>query len=482
MKRKIKVLYVSAEISPYASAGGLGEVAKSLPEAMAETENIEVRRIMPLYQCVSASLQYVTDFSVRMDQEYETCVVKEDTEVKDVVTYFVGNDRYYHRDRIYAYEDDGFRFFFFCRAVAELLKQISFRPDIVHLNDWHTGFLALLLRREFPDIRIVYTIHNISYHGFIPSSYLRGMLSEAEEMELGYPQWLNFMKAGIKYADLVTTVSPGYADEISREPGSCGLSELITARGDHPIGILNGIDTVEYNPAREGDLIFPYDSENLGQKKSNRSLLRKEYGLPDSDIPLLAMVSRLDYAKGMDILLKAVSYLDLKTFQLIILGSGKPYYHGMLACISATYGDNIVVDFNYSLALAKRIYAAADIYLMPSLYEPCGLGQLYAMRYGAVPVVNPVGGLKNTVMDDPLHPEAATGFHMENWSGEALARAIRRAVTTYHTSSWDHYMKNAMLYDSSWKNSAPNYLKYYDRLISGKSKARSYKKLRSPGE
>jgi starch synthase len=180
------------------------------------------------------------------------------------------------------------------------------------------------------------------------------------------------------------------------------------------------------------------------------------------------MITRLEYAKGIDILLKAVSYLDLNTFQLIILGSGKPYYQGMLSCISASYGDNIVVNFNYSSELAKKIYAAADIYLMPSLYEPCGLGQLYAMRYGAVPVVNPVGGLKDTVTDDPLHPEVSTGFYMENWSGEALCRAIKRAITEYHTPEWITYMRNGMNYDCSWAHSVSEYQKCYESLLTKK--------------
>lgn len=468
MKQKRKILFVSAEISPYASAGGLGEVARSLPKALAETGTVEVHRVMPLYQCIDTKLTYVTDFPVLMDRGYETCIVKKSIEENGIVTYFIENARLFHRENIYAYEDDSFRFFFFCKAVALMLRHISFQPDIVHMNDWHTGFLALLLKRDFPDIKTVYTIHNISYQGFIPASCLQGYLTVEEEKELGYPQWLNFMKAGIKYADLVTTVSPGYAKEIRQEALSSGMSKLIAARKNRLIGILNGIDQEEYNPMQEGGHFDPFDRNSTERKRKNRTSLRKEYGLPDADIPLIAMVTRLDYSKGMDILLKAISYLDLRTFQLIILGSGKPYYHGMLACISAAYGDNLVVEFDYSQELAKRIYAGADLYLMPSLLEPCGLGQLYAMRYGAVPVVNPVGGLKDTVIDDPAHPEVSNGFYMEDWNGEALTRAIRRAIATYHTPEWDRYMVNAMSYDSSWSRSVNKYSKCYEELITVK--------------
>ncbi len=182
MKRKIKVLFVSAEISPYANAGGLGEVGRSLPIALTEAGDVEMYRIMPRYQCVDTKLEYVTDFPVPMDQSYETCVLKKDPDSNGIPTYFIENSRLYHRDSIYAYDDDGFRFFFFCKAVVETLKRVSFHPDIVHMNDWHTGFLALLLKKEFPKIKTVYTIHNISYHGFIPSSYLRGYLTKEEEM------------------------------------------------------------------------------------------------------------------------------------------------------------------------------------------------------------------------------------------------------------------------------------------------------------
>ena len=465
MKQRIKILYITTEISPYANAGGLGEVGRSFPKALSETGKYDVIRVMPLYKGVNCSLDYVTDYPVPMGQSFETCVLKKNLDGEELPTYFIGNDRYYYRDNIYAYEDDGFRFFFFCRAVIEMLHRISFQPDIVHTNDWHTGFLPLLLKKEFPSIKSVYTIHNISYHGFVPATYLQGLLSEKELLRLGYPEWLNFMKAGIIYSDLLTTVSPGYADEVLSPEYGCGMSQLIEERAHGLVGILNGIDMDSYDPNREGEIGVPYDWAHMELKKRNRSLIRAEYGLPDTDKPLLAMITRLDYAKGIDVLQKAISYSDLGSFQLIILGSGNPYYQGMLSCISTVYGGNVVVDFKYSAALAKKIYAAADIYLMPSLYEPCGLGQLYAMRYGAVPIVNPVGGLRDTVIDDKQDPSTSNGFFMEEWSGEALARAIKRAITSYHSPGWDNYVQNAMKVDSSWKKSVDKYAKYYEELM-----------------
>lgn len=466
MKHIIKVLYVSAEISTYASAGGLGEVGNSLPKALIETGNVEVRRVMPLYKQVNKKLKYLTDFPVSMENSFETCVVKTDPEEKEIPTYFIGNDRYYYRDNIYAYEDDGFRFLFFCKAVAKMLSHIHYKPDIIHVNDWHTGLLPLLIKAEYPKMKTVFTIHNVAYHGFVPYSYLSDVLSKEKAEELGYPDWINFMKAGIVYSDLLTTVSPGYKGEILSPDKGFGMDSLIKLRTGNFVGILNGIETIQYDPKRKDSLQYPYDQNCLDLKKKNRSLLRKEYGLPDTDIPLLAMVTRLTYSKGIDLLFKAISYSDLDTFQLIILGSGDPYYQGMLEELARGYQGEIVFEKQYSVELAMRIYAAADIYLMPSLYEPCGLGQLYAMRYGAVPIVHPVGGLKDTVVYNKKNRASSSGFYLEDWTGTAFKKTIRKAVKAYGSGNWIKMMKNAMNYDSSWQRSVKEYISCYQDLIS----------------
>lgn len=282
---------------------------------------------------------------------------------------------------------------------------------------------------------------------------------------LGWPEWLNFMKAGIIYADLLTTVSPGYCEEIRQAECGCGMTPLIEQRENGIVGILNGIDTNNYDPTKEGELEYPYDSKHPEQKRRNRSWLREHYKLPEDDRPLVAMITRLDYSKGIDVLLKAISSFDFSRFQLIVLGSGNPYYQGLLANITTGYPESMVVDFEYNESIAKRIYAGADIYLMPSLFEPCGLGQLYAMRYGAVPIVNPVGGLKDTVFEDAKHPKKSTGFHMKEWSGQALNDALDRALETYHSPDWYAIVKNCMKYDSSWKKSVEEYQKYYEILL-----------------
>ena len=459
----MKILYIAAEISPYASVGGLGEVGSSFPKALKDTGKVEVRCVLPLYKGIKRKLKYLKDYPVSIHQGYETCILKTDQEKRDIPVYFIQNDRFFYRDQIYGYEDDALRFYFLCKAVVETLKQISFKPDIIHTNDWHTGILPLLLKKEFPNIKSVYTIHNITYQGFLPAAYLSGILTKEEEVQLDYPEWINFMKAGILHADLLTTVSPGYREEILQPDWSCGMSELLLHRKDKLLGILNGIDTKDYDPSDDGILDYPYNISSIDQKKKNRSLLRSNYGLADTEVPLIAMITRLDYSKGIELLIKAINSLDLDKFQLLILGTGSTYYQGLLASIAASY-PNIALECNYKPALAKKIYAAADIYLMPSLTEPCGLGQLYAMRYGVVPIVNPVGGLKDTVTDEVDNPKKSSGFYMESWNAKALAKAIERAISTYHTPDWSDYIRNCMAYDFSWSRSATCYLECYKGL------------------
>jgi starch synthase len=462
--KKRKLFYVTAEISPYASAGGLGEVGRSFPKALQESGIYEISRIMPYHRAVKEEVDYLMDYPVAMDCGFDTCVVKTDSQ-SDIRTYFIANHRFFYRDSIYGYEDDGIRYFFFCKAVLELLRRLEDKPDIVHTNDWHTGMLPLLIKKEFPEIKTVYTIHNISYHGFVPASYLSGLLDKKELQELGWPEWLNFMKAGIRYSDLLTTVSPGYCEEIRMPEQSCGMASLIEQRERPIIGILNGIDEDMYNPMALGELIYPFDIEHIERKRRNREWLREHYNLSEDDRPLVAMVTRLDYSKGIDILLNAISFFDFTKLQLILLGSGNPYYQGLLAGIADSYPKSLAVDFEYSTGLAKRIYAGADLYLMPSLFEPCGLGQLYAMRYGAVPIVHPVGGLKDTVTDDSSRPRRSSGFYMKEWSGQALNEALNRALKAYHSADWVYYVRNGMSLDSSWKRSVAQYVEQYEALF-----------------
>lgn len=463
---KIKVLYVTAETYPYAYVGGLGEVGASLPKALSRSGEVEIHRVLPGYKNINCNKKIITDFPVPMGKDYDTCVLKTDPDNREVPTYFIGNDRYFYRDAVYGHADDGFRFFFFCSAVTEMLKNIPFQPDIIHVNDWHTGFIPLLVLKKELSIKTVFTIHNILYRGFIPESYLDGMLTDEEAKVLGRPEYLDFMKAGLIYAHRLTTVSPGYSKEICKPPLSGGLEPLIKNRGDRVTGILNGIDQDGYNPLTDGVLTYPYSVKNIENKKKNRRVLRKKLGLADEDIPLVSMVTRLDWAKGIDLVIGAMELLEDESFQLVIHGSGNPYYQGLLMEMTQRFPSKVVVDFQYSPVLAKEIYAASDLFLMPSAYEPCGVGQLYAMRYGVVPVVNPVGGLGDTIIDCENTPEKNNGFHMKEWRAECLAQAMKRAFSMYKTSLWNSMVENGMKSDWSWEKSVQQYIDVYRDVLS----------------
>ncbi|NLC44868.1 MAG: glycosyltransferase [Clostridiales bacterium] len=475
MKKKLKVLFVTAESAPYAQVGGLGEVSYALPQALFNND-VEVRRVMPLYKEYKGRTRYIKDFPVPTeDGKFESCIVKTDPDNKEVPSWFISNHRYFYRDSIYSQEDDGFRFFFFCRAVVEMLKLSSWKPNVIHLNDWHTAFLALLVKRELPEIKTVFTIHNISYDGFIPPSFLDGILSDREKLSLGWPDWLSFMKAGILYADKLTTVSPTYSMEIQQVGSGNQMQPYLQQRQDKITGILNGIDWISYSPKDDG--VQPYSFDNKSwkvNKKKNRSALREELNLPDMDIPLISMISRLQTEKGIDLVIKAFQKLNWESFQIIIMGSGNLYYEGLLSSLSSEYPENVVFLPEYSHDLARKIYGASDIYLMPSQYEPCGIGQLYAMRYGAVPVVNPVGGLRDTVVDAghtskdrsmDVVRRKTTGFYLEEWTDKSLVSALERAINTYNTSTWTSYVNNCMRYNSSWQQRVDDYIFLYRQLM-----------------
>lgn len=460
---KIKVLYVSAESYPYAFVGGLGEVGASLPKALSGYDDVEIQRVIPGYKTIECKMQYIADFPVPMGSGFDSCILKTHLSESEVPTYFVCNDRYFYRDNVYGYEDDGLRFFFFCSAVLEMLKHIPFKPDLIHLNDWHTGFIPLLILHQALELKTVFTIHNIIYHGYIPKEYVEGMLTEKEAKALGSPEYLDFMKAGLLFSDRLTAVSPGYSKELVQPDLTGGLDVFIKARQDKVIGILNGIDMDLYNPEDDGVIGYPYSWHDINSKQKNKKALCRTLGLAD-DVPLVCMVSRLEWVKGLDLVVEAVELLADQPFSLVILGSGKPYYHGLLLEMTKRFPGKVSVNFEYSPKLAKMIYAASDYYVMPSSYEPCGVGQLYAMRYGAVPIVNPVGGLKDTV-SDRKNSKNNNGFHMKHLDAKSLADTMKRAFSLYGTQELDRIRLNGMKADWSWKKSAQQYIKLYKDVL-----------------
>jgi starch synthase len=450
--RKLKVLYVAAECAPYSSAGGLGEVAGAFPKAVSELD-IDIRRIVPLHRGASQKLRYRESFPVKMGERYQTCLVKYDPEEKEVPTYFVCSDYYFNRDKIYGHFDDGERFLFFCKAVVRFLEQSSFKPDIIHCNDWHTGMIPLLLKSSSISARTVYTIHNIIYDGRIGADYLQGENLAAEQLAgIGYPGLLSFMKAGTAHSDAVTTVSRTFAREIRREVG-----RSVT-------GILNGIDYEKYDPSKDTGIYANYSGKNPEAKKENKRRLQAEFGLEERDVPLIASVTRLDDQKGIDILLEAMGSFG-KECQFIIHGSGRKEYEEKLVELSRKSPGSKAAVVGYDLQTAKKIYAGSDIFAMPSLYEPGGLGQLIAMRYGTVPVVRSTGGLKDTVKDYAQDRKRGNGFVFEEYSCAELRRALERAVAHYGSPDWSGIVACCMRYDSAWKKSGRKYAELYKEIV-----------------
>lgn len=463
MAKKLKILFVSSECEPFARTGGLGDVSAALPKALFD-ENVSVIRVMPLYRSVKSGLKYKTNFPVQMGDSYQSCIVKYDPSEKEVPTYFVSNDWYFNRDKMYGYYEDGERFLFFCKAVVEMLKHISFKPDIVHCNDWHTAFIPLLLKAEDSDIKTMYTIHSLKYSGVINADYLKEYNISTDSLEkLGYPGNLNFIKAGILYSDFITTVSMEYAKEITTAEYGEGMEDLILKRKDYLQGILNGIDTDTFNPA---NAMVPYDMSNLEGKKENKKLLRKELGLDDEDVPLISAITRLDDQKGIDIILNAIRKIDIEGFQLVILGTGQKHYEDAFCEMASMYPGKMAAKILFDTELSKRVYAGSDIFIMPSKFEPGGLGQLYAMAYGTVPVVRSVGGLKDTVEDAGYDAKNANGFCFESYSVNAFIGALRRAIDSYNKPGWQKLMRNGMASDKSWGKSVKQYIELYKRVIS----------------
>jgi starch synthase len=430
-------------------------------------EMFDIRRVMPLYRGVNCKLKYKWDFPVKLGDHYETCIVKYDSDSKDVPTYFICNERYFNRDSIYGYYDDGERYLFFCRAVIKMLEFMPFKPDIIHCNDWHTGIIPLLVKSQRLDIKTLYTIHNIKYQGAIGGDYIK---DEAEDMEetavIGYPEMINFMKSGILFSDYISAPSPSYAQEILTPQYGEGMEEILSQRKDKLYGILNGIDALKYDPENGDDLEFPFSSKDLSQKIKNKNLLKQELGLKTEgtdNVPLIVSITRLDEQKGIDLIIQALENIK-SDFQYIIMGSGNMYYERILGYLSKAYPGKIVFMDNYDEALAKKIYAAGDIYLMPSKYEPGGLSQLYAMRYGCVPVVRNTGGLRDTVTDYSSNKKNGNGFSFEKYTLNSFVDTINNAIEVYNTDNWDKLVKNAMRKDWSWKKSALEYERLYGEM------------------
>ena len=475
----MKILYVAAEAVPFAKTGGLADVAGSLPKAL-KADGVDVRVIMPKFgkipEAYRNAMEHVYDgeLPVAWRKKY---VGLDKYELDGVTYYFVDNEEYFNREGFYGYDDDAERFSFFSRAVLDLLQAMDFWPDVIHTNDWHAGLVNVFLKLEhmgdarYERIKTVYTIHNLKYQGVFPKDVMPDVLGldwkYFNNGDLEFYDAVNFMKGGIIYADAITTVSKTYAKEIQYPYFGEHLDGLLRSREQDLSGIVNGIDYSVYNPRTDKYIFETYDEESLDRKLDNKIALQKSLGLPERrNVPLIAIVSRLVEPKGMDLVVRMMDeILQHEEIQLVVLGTGEKRYEDWFKGLAWRYPKKVSVNIYFSNELAQRIYAGADIFLMPSNYEPCGIGQLIALRYGTIPVVRQTGGLKDTVQQYNKYTQEGNGFVFENYNAHEMMYALKRALSFYgNYEIWHKIQFNAVQADYSWKRSAKEYEALYERL------------------
>jgi len=482
----LNILLLSAEVVPFAKTGGLADVAGSLPKALKALGH-DIRVAMPRYGRINIEKFNLTrrleQYPVKMGEEEQPAELYEGRIGEAVPIYLVENRRYYDREGIYMYPDDAERFIFFCRAILEALPRLDWKPDIIHCHDWHTAIVpnwARTIYAEAPYLQqaaTVYTIHNLAYQGIYGHRVLEiagideyGFIAHPQMQDLN--QVVDFMARGIYFADVINTVSERYAQEILTPEYGERLDPMLRDRRDRLYGILNGIDTEAFNPATDPYLVSHYDVNHLHDRPANKEALQQEAGLSISPrAPLVGIVSRLADQKGFDLLSQMIEPLLANTpAQFALLGTGEQKYHDLFGGLAKRYPQRLAVFLTFNAPLAQRIYAGSDTFLMPSRFEPCGLGQMIAMRYGSVPVVRSTGGLADTVADyDPL-TDQGNGFAFDAYEPMALYTAIVRAQETYrHTEIWRRLMLRGMMADFSWDTSARKYVDLYQRALASRA-------------
>lgn len=477
-----KILFVGAEAMPFAATGGLGDVMGSLPAAMkAADADSDIRVVMPLYGAVSeawrSKMTTEAIFDVHLSWRTIYCGVK--SLVKDGVTYyFIDNEYYFNRDTLYGHYDEGERYAFFCMAVLEMIGKIGFYPDVLHAHDWQSALSVVYLnclyrnRSGYDKIKTVFTIHNIEYQGKYDFGILGDIFALGNECHslMEYDGCINLMKGAIVCADIVSTVSPRYAEEIRSPQYAHGLEHIIRQNEGKLRGILNGIDYSYYNP--QTDTVIPenYSADAIYNKTANKLALQEKLGLPKTmDVPMLAIISRLASHKGLDIVSEmAYGLLQYNNVQLVVLGKGEARYEQFFRDLERNFPGKARALIEYDRDLSKRIYAAADIFIMPSASEPCGLSQMIASRYGAIPVVRETGGLYDSIKgywekDGEL---LGNGFTFANYSSSELYDRICAAADLWHdTEKRERFVKKIMNIDFSWNVSAKSYLDMYNSIL-----------------
>ena len=476
----MKILFTSSECVPFIKTGGLADVVGALAPVLAKKGH-DVRVILPLYTAIPQRyverMTHVTDFEVSLGWRRQYCGI-EMLEQDGVIWYFVDNKFYFGRSYIYGMGGDEYeRFGFFCRGVLNALPLIDFQPDVIHANDWQSGMLPALLKIQYAHlpfyagIKTMFTIHNLQYQGIF------GIKEVQDVLGLGDSLWTNdklecfgcanYLKAGLVYADLITTVSPSYAEEIQTAYYGERLDGLLRARKHQLYGVLNGLDIVDYNPATDASLAATYSPQDVSGKTACKRALQEELGLEISpETPIIGMVGRLSNQKGLDLVDYIIADLMREKVQLVVLGMGESRYVNLFSWAENEYRGRVAARFTMDSGLAHRIYAGCDMFLMPSQFEPCGLSQMIAMRYGTVPIVRETGGLKDTVHAYEAWNGEGNGFTFADYNAGDMAYVICEAIDLYHDNrtAFKKLQKRGMNEDFSWTRSAAEYHNIYESI------------------
>jgi len=473
----MNILFISSELYPYAKVGGLGDVSAALPQVIRELGH-DISVFVPFYKNIDRAKYdfelILRDFKIN-DFNQRASVYKHYDEDKKIANYFIGCEEFFHRDEIYGnYDDNNQRFIFFSKAILKSIKELNISPDVIHCNDWQTAAIPILLKTTciednfYKKVKILFTIHNLAFQGIGDKKIAISLGIYEQDLVLRNLEFwgkYNLMKGAILYSDLITTVSESYAKEIQTKEYGFGLEKELALRSNSIYGILNGIDYDVWNPIIDRFIWKKYGLNSLENKLINKIKLLDLAGFPKSNTPVIGMVTRLTSQKGLDLLIEILDELMNLNIFFIILGTGQIEYHDFLSSKEDEFPNKMKLFLEYNEELAHQIEAGADIFLMPSRFEPCGLNQMISLKYGTIPIVREIGGLKDSIVD-VRSDEKGNGFSFSAYSSLELLNTIKESINYYFDKpKWEKLMRKAMTNDFSWKMSARKYEKLYKKLV-----------------
>ncbi len=487
----MKVVYLSSEVVPFTKTGGLADIAGAIPKSL-QNLGVEIAVITPLYGVIKEAGYSITktdiQFEVKIgDRLKPGCVYKGFLPDTKIPVYFLDNEQYYGRMGLYNYpgttndfEDNCERFIFFAQGALEVIEKLKLCPDIVHCNDWQTGLVPVYLKTRYAGkacyarTKTIMTIHNITYQGVFWhwDMNLAGLdWSLFNWKQLEFYGKMNFLKGGIVFSDVITTVSETYAKEIQTAEYGAGLDGVLRDKADNLYGIINGVDYETWNPETDEYIVANYSAKKLSGKQLCKKALQRKYGLPEKNVPVIGMITRLIDQKGLDLIADKFHDLMKTDSQFILQGTGEQRYHELFRAYAKKFPSKVAAKLSFDEQGAHEIEAGADMFLMPSRFEPCGLNQLYSLKYGAVPIVRSTGGLADTITDARLQPILngnANGFSFKEYNADVMLDTVMNAIDLFkNKSKWTHLMRNGMTQDWSWEKSAKKYYELYKMLVNG---------------